>query len=93
MKKPSDEMVALLRRAGDHGFETASAAQAELAKALTLPLRQGILKGDIVSGIYQPIYFAPGTAVEFPSTSSPPAPRRTSWPTRFLPRVGFPRSM
>jgi len=66
MKKPSDEMVGLLKRAGDHGFETASAAQHELAKALTLPLRQGILKGDIVSGIYQPIYFAPGTAVEFP---------------------------
>jgi hypothetical protein len=66
MKKPSEEMVGLLRRAGDHAFETAYAAQQELAKALTLPLRQGILKGDIVTGIFDPIYFAPGTAVEFP---------------------------
>jgi len=66
MKKPSEEMVGLLRRAGDHSFETACAAQQELAKALTLPLRQGILKGDIVTGIFDPIYFAPGTAVEFP---------------------------
>jgi hypothetical protein len=66
MKKPSEEMVGLLRRAGDHSFETACAAQQELAKALTLPLRQGILKGDIVSGIFETVYFAPGTAVEFP---------------------------
>ena len=66
MKKPTAEMIDLLRQAGDNRYECATAAQLELAKALTLPLRQGILKGDIISGIYEPVYFAPGTAVEFP---------------------------
>lgn len=66
MKKPTAEMIDLLRQAGDNRYECATAAQLELAKALSLPLRQGILKGDIISGIYEPVYFAPGTAVEFP---------------------------
>ena len=66
MKKPTAEMIDLLRQAGDNRYECATAAQLELAKAPTLPLRQGILKGDIISGIYEPVYFAPGTAVEFP---------------------------
>lgn len=66
MKKPTAEMIDLLRKAGDNRYECATAAQLELAKALSLPLRQGILKGDIISGIYESVYFAPGTAVEFP---------------------------
>lgn len=66
MKKPTTEMTRLLAQAGDNRYEVATAAQSELAKALTMPLRQGILKGDIVSGIFEPIMFAPGTTVEFP---------------------------
>ena len=66
MKKPTIEMTRLLAQAGDNRYEVATAAQSELAKALTLPLRQGILKGDIVSGIFETINFAPGTTVEFP---------------------------
>lgn len=65
-KKPTAEMKAMLARAGSDEVAVAMAAQHELAKALTLPLRQGVLKGDIIGGIYSPIDFAPGIAPEFP---------------------------
>lgn len=64
--RPTEEMNELLRRAGSMNHEVAVAAQRELAKALTLPLKQGVMKGDITAGIFEPIEFAPGTAVEFP---------------------------
>ena len=60
------EMKDLLRLAGDNRREVALPAQAELAKALELPLRQGILKGDIIAGIFEPITFEPGASIEFP---------------------------
>lgn len=66
MKKATPEMIDLLRQSGSNQFEVASAAQAELAKALTLPLRQGVLNGDTIGGIFEPVNFAPGTSVEFP---------------------------
>jgi len=66
MKKPTPEMIELLKQSGSNQFEHATAAQAELAKALTLPLRQGVLNGDIIGGIFEPINFQPGTSIEFP---------------------------
>lgn len=60
------EMKDLLRRSGSNVRSEALQAQAELAKALELPVRQGILKGDIVAGIFEPITFEPGASVEFP---------------------------
>ena len=66
MKKPTPEMIELLRQSGNNQFETACAAQKELAKALTLPLRQGILNGDTIGGIFEAVNFQPGTSVEFP---------------------------
>ena len=66
MKKPTPEMVELLRQSGSNQFESACAAQKELAKALTLPLRQGVLNGDTIGGIFEAVNFQPGTAVEFP---------------------------
>jgi hypothetical protein len=65
-KKPTAEMNALLRKAGDNNVQVATAALAELATALTSPLKQGVLKGDVIGGIYQPITFAPGASIEFP---------------------------
>ncbi len=65
-KKPTPEMNALLVRSGDSDYGVALAAQRELAKALTLPLRQGVMKGDISGGIFETINFQPGAAVEFP---------------------------
>jgi hypothetical protein len=67
LERPTPEMVDLLRRTADlKQPEAARAAMQELAIALTLPLKQGVLKGDIIGGIYQPIPFEPGAAVEFP---------------------------
>jgi hypothetical protein len=64
--KPTPEMNDLLRRTGSTQYDVAAAAQRELAVALTLPLRQGVLKGDIIGGIYEPIKFEPGASIEFP---------------------------
>ncbi len=66
IKRPTPEMNALLKRAGDNNYDVARAAQHELAVALTLPLKQGVMKGDIIKGIYEPIEFQPGASVEFP---------------------------
>lgn len=66
-KKPSPEMNQLLKQAGSiTDFDKASAARRELAKALSLPLKQGVMKGDIIAGIFEPIDFLPGTSTEFP---------------------------
>lgn len=66
LKKPTDRMNALLKRSGALDYEVARAAQHELAKALTLPLKQGVLKGDIVSDVFSAYKFDPGVTVEFP---------------------------
>lgn len=66
MKTPTPQMIDLLRKSGSNNYEVACAAQVELAKALTLPLRQGVINGDITSNIFESVKFEPGTAVEFP---------------------------
>lgn len=66
-KKPeSQEIIDLIIRSGDLDTSIAFPAQHELAKALELPLRQGVLVGDVVTGIFEALPMAPGTAVEFP---------------------------
>lgn len=60
------EMQALLRLAGSKDPEVARANTRELAVALTLPLRQGVLNGDIVGPVFEPMDFQPGMATEFP---------------------------
>ncbi len=65
-KKPTAEMNELLRRVGSNDYEVSRAAAREVARALTLPLQQGVIRGDIIGGIFEPIEFAPGTSVEFP---------------------------
>ena len=47
-------------------FNVAMAAQLELTKALTSPLREGVLVGDVVRSIYEPRVLPPGTEIEFP---------------------------
>lgn len=60
------ELQALLRRASDNAPEVAAAGMRELAKALELPLRKGLLYGSIVGEIFEPIVLAPDAAPEFP---------------------------
>jgi len=62
----SAELTDLLKRSGSPKRDESLAANAEFAKALELPLRQGILNGDILDGIFEPITLAQGATPEFP---------------------------
>lgn len=82
--KPSERLNDLLRTSGSRNHEESLAAVHELAKALELPLRQGILDGNILDGIFEAIplssnatpefpldFLAPGTEKEFVAYSIP----------------------
>lgn len=68
VKEASPELLQWLREAGDFDYLKAYPAQMRIAKALTTPLREGILNGDIVSGIFEEQFFAPGTTVKYPKS-------------------------
>jgi hypothetical protein len=65
-KRPSDEFIALLRKSGDADINVAAAAQREFAKALELPLRKGVLVGNILGSIFETINVEPGATTEYP---------------------------
>ena len=56
----------LLRRSGSSNKEEALAATHELAKALELPLRKGVLDGNILNSIFEPIALEQSATSEFP---------------------------
>lgn len=64
--EPTAEMTALLRKSGSAVKSEALAAQAELAKALTLPLRRGVLYGEILNDIFTAIPLDKSATPEFP---------------------------
>jgi hypothetical protein len=64
--QPTPELTDLLVRSGSPKREVALAANAEFAKALELPLRQGLLSGDILNGIFEPVQLAQSATPEFP---------------------------
>ena len=63
---PSPELTELLKRSGSANREESLNANAEFAKALELPLRQGVLSGNILDGIFEAVQLAPGATPEFP---------------------------
>jgi|TARA_R110002167_G_scaffold31378_2_gene103065 hypothetical protein len=65
-KRPDDKFIELLKRSGASDQNIAFPAQREIAKALELPLREGVLFGDIVTGIYEAMPLEPGASPEFP---------------------------
>jgi hypothetical protein len=65
-QRPSDEFIALLRKSGDADINVASAAQREFAKALELPLRKGVLVGNVLGNIFETITVEPGSTTEYP---------------------------
>jgi len=65
-KKPEPEVMNLIKRSADPDKEVALASMHQLAKALELPLRQGILFGDVVRSVFSAMPMEPGAAVEFP---------------------------
>jgi len=60
------ELTDLLVRSGSVNKEEAMAANHEFAKALELPLRKGVLNGDILDDIFEPIQLAQSATPEFP---------------------------
>ena len=62
----TDEMNQLLAKAGSYDSTESMNAMAEIAKALELPLRKGVMDGDILGGIFEAIQLAPGATSEFP---------------------------
>jgi len=64
--KPSDKLNKILIASGSQNREVSLNATAEFAKALELPLRQGILSGDILNGIFEPIPLENNASSEFP---------------------------
>jgi hypothetical protein len=65
-ERPSDEFIALLKKSGDSDMNVAMAAQREFAKALELPLRKGVLVGNILGNIFETINVEPGSSTEYP---------------------------
>jgi hypothetical protein len=66
MKTVTPEMNELLRSCAATDESVARNQLVELAKALTLPLKQGVLRGDNLAGIYSEQEFAPGVSPEYP---------------------------
>ena len=66
LTEPSKEFIEVLKRAGGSNKLESFQAQAEIAKAIELPLRQGILSGDITGNIFERMVMQPGTSTEFP---------------------------
>ncbi len=66
MKRPDEAFIELLKRSGSADKNEAMVAQRELAKAIESPLRQGVLVGNVLDGIFEAIQMEPGTTTEFP---------------------------
>lgn len=62
----TEAMHNLLRTSGSMNANESALAMAEIAKALELPLRQGIMSGEILNGIYEPIPLINNASAEFP---------------------------
>ena len=64
--QPSAKSTEILKASGSKVKEESLSATAELAKALELPLRQGVLDGNILNGIFEPIKLEQSATSEFP---------------------------
>lgn len=62
----TDEMNKLLAKAGSYDQVESTSAMAEIAKALELPLRKGVMDGDVLGNIFEAIQLQPGATSEFP---------------------------
>ena len=64
--QPTPEMNDMLRRTGSPTRVESLAATSELAKALEMPLRKGVLSGDVLGDIFEVVRIGPGARSEFP---------------------------
>src|SRR5688500_3994934 len=66
-KKALEALTGILVRTADHDPQIALSAQYEFAKAMSLPLREGVLDGDIITEIFTPHQMPAGqTTDDFP---------------------------
>lgn len=66
IRKPTPEMIEMLRRTGSNDRAVAEQAMAVLARALEIPLRSALLHGDILAGIYAVENLDPSATAEYP---------------------------
>lgn len=64
--QPDKQAKETLVASASYDTRVASVAMAELALAVQLPLRQGILNGDITGGIFEPIQVEVNATTDFP---------------------------
>lgn len=79
--KITEELLELFKKSGSNVREEALQAQAEIAKAVELPLRQGIMYGDVTGGIFSSVVdgtqefpldlLAPGTEGQYLAYTNP----------------------
>lgn len=77
----TEDMKELFVKSGDGNKAVALAAQQEIAKAIELPLREGVQSGDVTGGIFSPVtdgtqefptdLLAPGTEGQFVAYTNP----------------------
>lgn len=65
-KLASPEMNELLVRSGSANPAIARQALGQIAKAMELPLRKGVMSGDVIGGIFTKIALPMGVSPEFP---------------------------
>lgn len=75
-KRPSDEMIKLLRDSGSTDSTISLPAQREIATAMQTPLREGLMYGDIVTNIYEKMVLEKGASPEFPLDMLAPGTER-----------------
>lgn len=66
IKEAGKRMNELLMAAGQNVISNPVKVATELARAVELPLRQGVLKGDIVGDLYESEKLQPGVQAEYP---------------------------
>jgi hypothetical protein len=64
--QPDEAMLELIKQSGSNRKEVAHAAQTELAIALTLPLRQGVMNGDNLNSIFSRVSTNGRSSYEYP---------------------------
>lgn len=64
--KPDADATAMLVASASADPKVAGEAMAELAMSVQIPLRQGVLNGDITGGIFEPIQVDINATTEFP---------------------------
>jgi hypothetical protein len=88
MLEINDKVKEVLRASGSLNKEVSLKATTELAKALELPLRKGVLDGDILGGIFETIMLENGVSPEFPLDLLTPGTEK-DWVAYTIPNHGY----